>query len=89
MTRTDMVRCKSIVQEMRVVIVEIMSKPDVEAESATEDASEDETGGDSPNMEDDDDDWQMDVARVYEDTIVKLGELLGDGGGLGDIEEIE
>ncbi len=42
----------------------------------------------TPGDEDDDDDTHMDVARVYEHTIVKLGEVLAGGGGIGDIGDV-
>lgn len=96
-TKTDMVRCKSIVEQTRVVIVDVMSKqPDENAESddgETEDDTEKEiaeaemntegnfsaaeSGGFvDPNWEDPDDELYMDVARVYEKTLVQLGEVM-------------
>ena len=90
MSRTDMVRCKSIVQHARVVIVDVMSKqPEEEddAESREQTADEGESSGvDGPSRrgfvgwDDDDEDLYMDVARVYENTLVKLGETLGESG---------
>jgi hypothetical protein len=79
LSRTDMVRLKSLVEATRVLVVEVMSKaPDVE---------EDETG--ESEMETDDMDLDvdgestlleaghgMDVARVYAGTIVELGLVL-------------
>lgn len=89
MTATDMVRCKSLVQQTRVLIVDVMSKgeieeDDTEDESAAESAepqSEDERGvfGD----DDDDDELHMDTARVYEQTLMKLDEKLVGGSGIG------
>jgi len=76
-SKTDMVRCKSLVEATRVLVVEVMNK---EPEPETE--MEDETGHEtdvSMGMESsiwDDDGHNMDVARVYEATIVQLGELL-------------
>ncbi|KAK0615294.1 hypothetical protein B0T17DRAFT_465986, partial [Bombardia bombarda] len=95
MSRTDMVRCKSIVEQTRVTIVEVMTKEpeqeedmedDMDAdEPLTADETEPESGPEgladrSRNNwgEDDDDDFYMDVARVYEHTLVKLGETLGE-----------
>ncbi|KAL1875400.1 hypothetical protein Daus18300_003139 [Diaporthe australafricana] len=96
-TKTDMVRCKSIVEQTRVVIVDVMSKqPDENVESddsATEDDTEKEiteaetdtegnfsaaesSGFVDPNWEDPDDELYMDVARVYEKTLVQLGEVM-------------
>ncbi|KAK3486817.1 uncharacterized protein B0T23DRAFT_407719 [Neurospora hispaniola] len=103
LSRTDMVRCKSVIERTRVLVVEVMAK-----EPADEDPDGD-TGGQGiqtpkpdndteaeaesdrlPEMSDfddgDDDDedelLHMNVAQVYENTLVKLGEILGDGGGV-------
>ncbi|KAL2130714.1 hypothetical protein VTI74DRAFT_6043 [Chaetomium olivicolor] len=96
MSRTDMVRCKSIVEQARVLIVDVMSKePEEESGGGVEEeqtAEEDESGPEGPGRtgraiwDEDEERLFMDVARVYEDTLVKLGETLGDGGGLGDIQ---
>lgn len=80
MTRTDMVRCKGLVESTRVVVVEIMSRI---VEEGPEDEVEDsgmETDATSTYMEStwdaDEDNHNMDVARVYEATILALGEHL-------------
>lgn len=97
MTKTHMVRCKSIVERTRVVVVEVMSKQtgaeeegnggdddntDTEAEFQTDadvtDSAAESRGFVDPNWEDEDDDVLMDVARVYERTLVQLGEVLQD-----------
>ncbi|KAI3397207.1 hypothetical protein diail_11086 [Diaporthe ilicicola] len=96
-TKTDMVRCKSIVEQTRVVIVDVMSKQpgdkDESDDNETGDDTEKEiteaetdTEGDysaaesrglvDPNWEDPDDELYMDVARVYERTLVQLGEVM-------------
>ncbi|KAK3942822.1 hypothetical protein QBC46DRAFT_362237 [Diplogelasinospora grovesii] len=91
MTTTDKVRCKGIIEATRVLIVEVMSKePDQEGEEDDEPgiltADESESGPDGPSRrgiwEEDDERLHMDVARVYENTIVQLGESLGDGWGV-------
>jgi len=86
LTRTDMVRCKSVVERTRVVIVEVMSRGDPEDEDEDEDEVPTDVAGESATEDggrsavwDDDDTVHMDVARVYEHTIVKLGGLLGEG----------
>lgn len=106
MSRTDMVRCKSMVQQTRVIIIDVMSEEPEEEEDEqvmqqpTED--EDDSDMDGPidwakvdlsnknnnKITDDDDDEPMfmDMARVYEKTLVQLGETLMDGGGVGDIQ---
>lgn len=89
-----MVRCKSIVEQTRIVVVEVMSKQtghEEEQQATTDDGSEidteldtdtelentaEETGFVDPNWQDDDNDMYMDVARVYERTLVQLGEVL-------------
>ncbi|KAH8785271.1 meiotic recombination protein DMC1 [Diaporthe sp. PMI_573] len=97
-SKTDMVRCKSIVEQTRVVIVDVMSKqPDENGGSGDEDETEEDTekeiteaetdtegdysaaestGFVDPNWEDPDDELYMDVARVYEKTLVQLGEVM-------------
>lgn len=92
MTATDMVRCKSLVQQTRVVIVEVMSRGDIEEEDDRADevsvadgattGTEDE-GSEGQADDDDDLEFHMDVARVYEHTLVKLGEKLEDGDAIG------
>jgi hypothetical protein len=95
MSRTDMVRCKSTVLHSRILIVDVMNK-EPEEEGGAEDGTEDteQTGDESEGSgldgpakpgfslwdDGDDDDVYMDVARVYENTLVKLGETLGESG---------
>jgi hypothetical protein len=93
MSRTDMVRCKSIVEQTRVVVVEVMGR---EGEVEDEDDGSVTAGTENDGMEDgtdgerdtemgwDEDDeasdlHNMDVAKVYENTIVKLDEALNRG----------
>lgn len=79
MSRTDMVRCKSLVETTRVVVVEVMNRGgEVESELPEESGMETDvnmSAGESAYGLDDEHD--MDVARVYEGTIVQLGEVLG------------
>lgn len=102
MSRTDMVRCKSMVQRTRVVVMDVLTEePD---EGADED-DVDETGqqptdsevDDGPTdwsrvalqehgYDNDDEERHMDMARVYEKTLMQLGEALNDGAGVGDIQ---
>ena len=88
MSKTDMVRCKSLVEATRVLIVEVMSKePEMESEAGEETGTE--TGAETDAMSVDvhsawdgvEDKHDMDVARVYEGTIIQLNELLGNGTG--------
>ena len=80
MTTTDMVRCRSIVEETRIVVVRVMSSAEREVEDESWAGTETETDTEGPagrSVWDDDDEFDMDVARVYERTIVQLGERLG------------
>lgn len=90
LTTTDMVRCKSIVEQTRVEIVDVMAK-EPEEEGSSQIGNETEGGADGEDLSgldiDEDDEFLMDVARVYEKTIVQLGERLGSSGIAGtDIE---
>ncbi|KAK1774676.1 hypothetical protein QBC45DRAFT_337036 [Copromyces sp. CBS 386.78] len=102
LSRTDMVRCKSVIERTRVLVVEVMSKeaadedqngdiggpgiqtpkPDDDTDLETEvDAQHDMNDFDDGD-DDEDELLHMDVAKVYENTLVKLGDILGDGGGV-------
>jgi hypothetical protein len=87
MTVTDMVRCRSLVEQTRVLMVEVLSgvPEDEEGDAQSEDmaGSESEDPGASANSvprtwDLDDDRIHLDSARVYQYTIVQLGERLGD-----------
>jgi hypothetical protein len=81
MSKTDMVRCKSLVEATRVSIVDIMSQ-DPEPDQGIEESDMETEGEDSSAWDSmEDDKYQMDVARVYEQTITQLGELLGNDEG--------
>lgn len=86
MSRTDMVRCKSIVEQTRVVVVEVMGREgEVEDEESVAAETEDETDGGDTRMgwdEEGEDEaalHNMDVAKVYENTIERLDEALNRG----------
>ncbi|KAK2034061.1 meiotic recombination protein DMC1 [Colletotrichum zoysiae] len=87
MSTTDMVRCRSSVEQTRLVIVEVLSKePDEDDETEETESETDVTIGNDTENDDvvdpiwdgDDDGFYLDAARVYEHTIVQLGERLGD-----------
>ncbi|PHH69570.1 hypothetical protein CDD82_7666 [Ophiocordyceps australis] len=86
MTVTDMVRCRSIVEQARILIVEIMSQPapdEEDDEGVGETTAETETEDEAcvgHECSDDHDEARlhMDAARVFEKTIVQLGERLGE-----------
>jgi len=81
MSVTDKIRCKSIVEQTRLLIVEVMSRPQVE-ELGDEEMDDDRPvaiESDSEGLgdaDDDDEDLYMGVATVYENTLVQLGESL-------------
>jgi Subunit 11 of the general transcription factor TFIIH len=90
LSKTDMVRCKSLVETTRVQIVDIMSqgrRAYDQSQSGTGDEDEMDTNTDESSRrrespwDDDDDDGNegrnMDIAIVYEKTIVQLGDALG------------
>ncbi|KAG5930143.1 hypothetical protein E4U42_002882 [Claviceps africana] len=100
MTTTDMVRCRSLVEQTRVLMVEILSSADVdddddEEDEATEEEDDVEAGAeDSTDVGQDsaaegprrdglawdveEETLHMDAARIYENTIIQLGQRLGD-----------
>lgn len=91
MTTTDMVRCRSLVEQTRVLMVEILGndRGDDDDDDEEEDEDDDDelgmggTDGESslgqPTWDIDEDRLHLDAARIYENTIVQLGNRLGDG----------
>ena len=83
MSGTDMVRCKSLVETTRVLVVEVMSN------WAVINIDDEESGTDTDAMsadrdstwDTDEDVHDMDVARVYEATITQLGGVLDNKAG--------
>ncbi|KAH7121960.1 hypothetical protein B0J13DRAFT_680512 [Dactylonectria estremocensis] len=95
MTTTDMVRCRSLVEQSRVLMVEVMSSGDADDEDddlesgidAEMDTDTDDFGPSTWNGDVDEEEERvhLDAARVYENTIVHLNERLGDSLGSGTI----
>lgn len=92
LTTTDMVRCRSLVEQTRVLMVEIMSSGRSEESDDEDDGDDDdddelglEASADEAERVDkapwdiDQDRIHLDAARVYEKTIIQLGNRLGDG----------
>lgn len=86
---TEKVRIKSLVERTRICVVDVMSKGEFEEddesmfpdESAQSDSDGDlvlEDSGDLDLDVDDDDyeNWDMKVAKVYDKTLVELGETM-------------
>lgn len=87
MTVTDMVRCRSLVEQTRVLMVEVLSgvPEDEEEDAQSEDMAESESDAPGASASSvagtwdlDDDRIHLDAARIYQYTIVQLGERLGD-----------
>lgn len=94
MTTTDMVRCRSLVEQTRVLMVEVMSSGAIDEDDDSDSDAEDETETDDTEAEFsdatagasrrpaawdiDEDRLHLDAARIYEHTIVQLGTRLGD-----------
>ncbi|EON68987.1 hypothetical protein W97_08245 [Coniosporium apollinis CBS 100218] len=76
---TQKVRIKSIVERTRLCVIEVMNNKDFDY--TTEDEPE---TGDEDGIDDLDDDvvdggagWEMEIAKVYDRTIVELGDAIG------------
>ena len=82
MSKTDMVRCKGLVEATRVLIVDVMNKEPDSVEDMDENDGETDLEEDS-GMDIEERKVEMDVARVYEQTIVQLGARLEVNGGFG------
>jgi len=85
MTTTEMIRCRSLVDQCRVLMVEVMRDPADEDEEDEEAETDTDTDAEEPGIKgwggvEDDDEMmlQLDAARVFEKTIVQLNERLGD-----------
>lgn len=79
MSKTDMIRCKSLVEQTRVIVVDVMGKEPILERDVDESGAD--TDAEMESMWDPEEEkYEMDVARVYENTIVQLGELLESGG---------
>ena len=86
-TGTEKVRMKSIVERTRGIVADVMSKGggDDDEGSRVEDVTDTETGDemDVDDLGEDDEDEQhlsgieMNIARVYDRTIVELGDTIG------------
>ncbi|KAF7552363.1 hypothetical protein G7046_g7436 [Stylonectria norvegica] len=97
MSTTDMVRCRSLVEQTRVLVVEVLSSAagDEDEEEEETDIDETDSGMDTADsgprvwrVEDDEEErMHLDAARVYENTIVRLNERLGDSLGSGMITD--
>ncbi|KYK58149.1 meiotic recombination protein DMC1 [Drechmeria coniospora] len=82
MSVTDMVRCRSLVEQTRLLMAEVMSHELSESGSGSGSGSEGEGNDEDDEEGMDADDAEADIylgtARVYEKTIVQLGRRLGE-----------
>ncbi|KAI9835409.1 MAG: hypothetical protein M1819_002327 [Sarea resinae] len=90
LSTTEKVRIKSLVERTRIVVVETIRHQEYEEEDEEEDAEDSPTEAETADEDFDHpgaegERWEMEVARVYDRTLVELGESLGSGGdgGLG------
>lgn len=93
LSTTDKVRVRGLVERTRVAVVEVAEKGESVADAGESETEDNLATDDNDNEDDDDDDndeimggmqvegnhgrWEMEVARVYERTIVELGMSLG------------
>lgn len=78
MSGTEKVRIKSLVERTRVTVVEVMSKGEYDAGMDEDAQTEDDENNDDDDMLDYDagTDFDMEIARVYDKTLVELGDTL-------------
>lgn len=82
---TEKVRIKSLVERTRICVVETMAKGEFEEEVQDADMDDEQDNLDGELIMDEDevsDDWDMMVAKVYDKTLVELGDSM-DGPAIG------
>ncbi|KAK5731670.1 hypothetical protein LTR17_011141 [Elasticomyces elasticus] len=95
---TEKVRIRSLVERTRVSVLEAFKKGEFDEEAPEEldddddDDDEDMEGllvleGGKAAEDEDEDSWDMQLARVYDRTIQELGDALADGPGIGIVTE--
>lgn len=87
LSTTEKVRIKSLVERTRVVMVEVMAKDEREDETEADETVNETTDEDDDDDDDDmtleydnEDEWDMEIAKAYDRTLVELGESLGGEG---------
>ena len=97
LSTTEKVRIRGLVERTRVAVVEVAAKGESVADAGSVAQTDTEDGGFTTNDNNEDEDdamdgtqvegnhgrWEMEVARVYERTIVELGMSLDASGGFG------
>ncbi|KAL2071321.1 hypothetical protein VTL71DRAFT_12556 [Oculimacula yallundae] len=80
LSKTDMVRTKGLVDSTRVLIVDVMGKEIEDDVTDDESGMETDTDGETSTWDGAEfGKWGMDIAKVYELTVVELGTLLNSG----------
>jgi len=80
---TEKVRIKSLVERTRVTVVEVMNKGEYEEDHEEDGETEDEDDNGMADIDyDASTDYAMEVAKVYDKTLVELGDTL-DGAAIG------
>jgi Subunit 11 of the general transcription factor TFIIH len=75
---TEKVRIKSVVDRTRVVVAEVLEGVDVAANDLEDEAADDDMEMDEENEEMESmSDCEMGIAKVYDRTIVELGDTVG------------
>ncbi len=96
LSTTEKVRMRGLVERTRVAVVEVAAKGESITDTGSVAQTDTEDGFTTNDNNDDEDDamdgtqvegnhgrWEMEVARVYERTIVELGMSLDASGGFG------
>ncbi|KAG9598108.1 hypothetical protein KCU77_g11550, partial [Aureobasidium melanogenum] len=97
---TEKVRIKSLVERTRVCVVEVVNKGEFDEDEDDREPSPEDADADGDlildddepediNVDDveDDDDWHMQISRVYDKTMVELGDSMEGGPPIGIITE--
>lgn len=80
---TEKVRIKSLIERTRITVVDVMSTGGMETSdgadesTAAEQSVDEDVSGWVDLGVDADDSWEMKVAKVYDQTIVELGDTIG------------
>lgn len=79
---TEKVRIKSLAERTRVAVVELMSRDELDKDKGLHEEEGSERGGETEEegwyaSAEEEEDVEMDMARVYDQTLVELGDTLG------------
>ena len=71
---------KSIVERARIVVVDVMENGEKDTESEDEGDDDEEDEEEDYNVEEETPNWDMAIAKVYDRTIVELGQGVEENG---------